>query len=134
MENKVYFIGLKCSAAELAEKVSLINAVPGEDELAYMGFWGNVCIIEYNGNTDTYTIKENIFGDYAFHTCYGAVTFIHYCNDNNIQFAEGPLGQSFTSYAMAHLAVVRWAADIAYTRNLWNNLVEGYDIRTYSYL
>ena len=123
MENKVYFIGLKCTAAELADKVSLINAVPGEDELAYMGFWDNVCIVEYNGNTDFYTFKENIFGDYVFHACYGAVTFINYCNDHNIQFAEGPLGQPFTSYAMAHLAIVRWAADIAYTREIWNNLL-----------
>ena len=38
MENKVYFIGLKCTTSELAEKVSLINAVPDEYELAYMGF------------------------------------------------------------------------------------------------
>ena len=123
MENKVYFIGLKCTTTELAEKVSLINAVPGEDELAYMGFWDNVYIIEYDGNTDFYTFKENIFGDYKFHICYGVKTFINYCNDHNIQFAEGPLGQSFTSYAMAHLAVVRWAADIAYTREIWNNLL-----------
>ena len=123
MENKVYFIGLKCSAAELAEKVSLIDIVPGEDELAYMGFWDNVYIVEYDGNNDIYTFKENIFGDYKFHACLGAVTFVHYCNDNNVQFAEGPLGQCFTSYAMAHLALVRWAADVAYTRKNWINLL-----------
>ena len=123
MENKVYFIGLKCSIAELAEKVSLIDVVPGEDELVYMGFWDNVCIVEYDGNIDTYTVKENIFGNYEFHACYGVVTFINYCNDHNIQFVEGPLGQPFTSYAMAHLAIVRWAADVSYTRKNWNNLL-----------
>lgn len=123
MENKVYFIVLKCTAAELADKVSLINAVPGVDELAYMGFWDNVCIVEYNGNNDFYTVKENIFGDYEFHACYGAVTFVHYCNDHNIQFVGGPLGQSFTSYTMAHLALVSWAADIAYAREIYNGLL-----------
>lgn len=124
MENRVYFIGLKCSAAELAEKVSLINVIPGEEEkIVYTDFWNNVCIIEYNGNIDTYTVKENIFGDCEFHACYGAVTFINYCNDHNIQFAEGPLDQCYKSYAMAHLAVVRWAADIVWTREKWNNLL-----------
>lgn len=123
MENKVYFIGLKCTAAELADKVSLMNTIPGEDELAYMGFWDNVCIVEYNGDTDVYTFKENIFGDYKFHACLDVKSFIRHCNKNNIQFADGPLGQAFTSYAMAHLAIVRWAADIAYTREIWNNLL-----------
>ena len=123
MENKVYFIGLKCTTAKLADKVSLMNTIPGEDELAYMGFWDKICIVEYNGDTDIYTFKENIFGDYKFHACLGAVTFVHYCNDHNIQFADGPLGQAFTSYAMTHLAIVRWAADIAYTREIWNNLL-----------
>lgn len=123
MENKVYFIGLKCTTAELADKVSFININPCEDELVYMGFWDNVCIVEYNGDTDIYTFKENIFGDYKFHACLGAVAFVHYCKDHNIQFPEGPLSQPFTSYAMAHLAIVRWAADIAYTREIWNNLL-----------
>lgn len=126
MENKVYFIGLKCTVAELAEKVSLINAVPDEYELAYMGFWDNVCIIEYDGNTDFYTIKENIFGDYAFYACHGAATFVYYCNDNNIQFPiENSISQPFVSYSMAHLALVRWAADVAYTKNKLNDLLEG---------
>ena len=123
MENKVYFIGLKCTTSELAEKVSLINAVPDEYELAYMGFWDNVCIIEYDGDTDTYTFKENIFDNCVYHICLGIKSFIHYCNDNNIRFAEGPLGQPFTSYAMTHLALVRWAADIAFTRDLYNSLL-----------
>ena len=121
--NKVYFIGLKCSASELAEKVSLINAVPGEDEIAYMGFWDNVCIIEYDGNTDFYTFKENIPNNSVYHVCYGVKTFINYCHDNNIQFVEGPLSQCFESYTMTYLALVRWAADVAYTKNLWNNLL-----------
>lgn len=123
MENRVYFIGLKCSATELAEKVSLVNIIPGEEKIAYKGFWDNVCIIKYDGNIDTYLVKENIFGNCEFHACYGAVTFINYCNDHNIQFVEGPLDQCFTSYAMAHLAVVRWAADIVWTREKWNNLL-----------
>ena len=122
--NKVYFIGLKCSVSELAEKVSLINSAPGEDEIAYMGFWDNVCIIEYNGNTDFYTFKENIFNNSVYYICYGAKTFINYCNDNNIQFPiESPLSQPFKSYTGAYLELVRWAADIAYTREKWSKLI-----------
>ena len=124
MENKVYFIGLKCSVAELTEKVSLIDVVPGEDELAYMGFWNNVCIIEYDGNTDFYTFKENILNDSIYHICYGVKTFINYCNDNNIQFPiDSPISKPFESYAMAYLELVRWAADVAYTRKNWINLL-----------
>lgn len=126
MGNKVYFIGLKCSVAELAEKVGLImNIESDEKEIAYMGFWNNVCIIEYDGNTDFYTVKENIFGNCVYHICYGGATLINYCNDNNIQFPiESPIGQFFASYSMTHLALVRWAADVAFTRDFYNSLLE----------
>ena len=122
--NKVYFIGTKCSLSQLAKQVGIVDTPSGKKEIVYMGFWDNVCIVEYDGNTDFYTFKENILNDSVYHICNGGATFINYCNDNNIQFVGGPFSQFFTSYAMAYLTVIRWAADVAYTKELWNELVQ----------
>ena len=127
--NKLYLVGIKQSLPKLANCVSLIGTLTGRYEVGYFEFWNNICFIEYNQDTKEYTVKE--FGPHRepivckkFHT---ESMLFAYMDEHEILFVDdcNPLGAIFQSYAMAYLAVVRWAADIAYTKELYKNLLQG---------
>ena len=122
MENDLYFIGTKIDLKKLTTHVGLA----GDNEVAYFDFWNNVCIIEYNTKTKVYIVKDNLL-EPQYYTCISDRALFRCLDDHEIQvvYDLNPLGAIFQSYAMAHLALVRWAADVAYTRDLWNNLIEG---------
>ena len=126
MIDKLYFIGTKIDLPKLTNHVGLVDTFSGRSEVAYFDFWNNVCIIEYNRKDGTYLIKENLLEPhYCF--CYTDKDLFHYLDEHEIQtiLDDNPLGAIFHSYAMAYLELVRWAADVAYTREFWNNLIEG---------
>lgn len=126
--NKLYLIGVKCPLPQLAECVGLVDTYEEypEQEIAYMGFWDKVCIIEYNQITKQYTVKENLIGEPHYFCTHSEEILFKYMDDNNIEFImdPNPLGEIFTSYAAAYLELVRWAADVAYIRDRLYNLME----------
>ena len=126
--NKLYLVGIKQTLPKLANCVSLIGTLTGRYELGYFNFWNNICFIEYNQDTKEYTVKEfNQYGESVSYKIFHTESMLFaYMDQQEILFVDdcNPLGAIFQSYAMAYLAVVRWAADVAYTRELWNKLVQ----------
>lgn len=127
MENKLFLVGIKCSLDQLAEKVGLVDTFSGERHVAYFGFWENICFIEYNQDTHEYRVKEVVDGEVEYYNCGKENNLFRHMDNNGIRFIgdENPIGAIFTSYAAAYLEVVRWAADIAWTREKYNALLEG---------
>ena len=122
MENNLYFIGIKCSLKDLSNRVNLVD-----DNVGYFSFWDKVCIIEYNPATEKFTVKENInMGEPQYFTG-DENSLLHYLNENGIEVIvdDEPLGNIFRSYTAAYLELVRWAADIAYSKNYYYSLIEG---------
>lgn len=125
-EDKLYLIGIKCSLEELANHVGLVNTFEEnpEQEVAYFDFWDKVCIIEYNRESGHYFVKENIIGEPQYFLASTEKILFKYMDCNGIEFVQdGPLGIIFQSYAAAYLEIVRWAADVAYTRDHYNKLM-----------
>ncbi len=125
--NKLYIIGVKCSLYQLTECVGLVNNPFGEKEVAYLGFWDKVVIFEYDRDTKVYWVKTNLVGEPQYYNCGSEQELFKYMDDNNIQFVidPNPLGNIFESYTAAYLELVRWAADVCYTRDYYNALLEG---------
>ena len=123
--NSLYLIGVKCPLPQLAEQVGLASDYNEEDNVAYFGFWDNVCIIEYNTETHKYMVKENLVGESNFYIADVEKDLFNYMDEQHIDFIyeDNPLGNIFYSYSAAYLELVRWAADVAYTREIWNNLL-----------
>lgn len=129
MNNKLYVIGIKLPLKMLSNKVYIDTTFTGFQQLIGYGFWENICFIEYDRDTKEYTIEEFEFPGTIpqykkFHT--EALLFA-YMDEHEILFVNdcNPLGAIFQSYSAAYLEVVRWGADIAYTRKYLNNLMEG---------
>lgn len=126
--NKLYLIGIKCPLPQLAECVGLVNTYEEypEQEIAYMGFWDKVCIIEYDQMIKQYTVKENLIGEPHYFCTHSEEILFKYMDDNQIEFVidPNPLGNIFQSYSAAYLALVCWAADVAYTRDRLHELLE----------
>lgn len=126
--NKLYLIGVKCPLPQLANCVGLVDTYEEdpEQEVAYMGFWDKVCIIEYNRDTKVYWVKANLIGEPQYYNFSSEKELFKYMDDSYIQFVDdpNPLGEIFTSYTAAYLELVRWAADVAYTRDRLHELLE----------
>jgi len=125
--NSLYLIGVKCPLPQLAEQVGLVENFLGEEELAYFGFWDNVCIIEYNIDNRCYWIKGFGVEGLCYANFGNEKELFSYMDEQHIDFIheDNPLGNIFYSYSAAYLELVRWAADIAYIKDYYINLVEG---------
>ena len=123
MENKLYLVGIKCSLEDLANRFGLVS----EGEIAYFNFWNNIAFIEYNQDTHKYTVKEIVDDEVRYYTYDQEKELFRHMNDYSIEFIydDNPMGDIFQSYSAAYLAVVRWVADVAWTKNLYNSLMEG---------
>ena len=55
------------------------------------------------------------------------INSIYDLKENGIEVIvdDEPLGNIFRSYTAAYLELVRWAADIAYSKNYYYSLIEG---------
>ena len=127
MENKLYLIGIKCSLKELANHFELIDTFSGEEQIAYFNFWENIAFIEYNQDTHLYTVKEIIDGEVQYYFYKREEELFRHMDDYGIEFVydNNPIGDIFQSYSAAYLALIRWVADVAWTRDVYNNLMEG---------
>lgn len=123
MENKLYLVGIKCSLEDLANRFGLVP----EGEIAYFNFWNNIAFIEYNQDTHKYTVKEIVDDEVRYYTYDQEKELFQHMDDYGIEFVydNNPMGDIFQSYSAAYLAVVRWVADVAWTRDLYSNLLEG---------
>lgn len=126
-ENKLFLIGVKCSLPQLAKCVGLVDSFSSNQQIAYFDFWEKICFIVYDRDSKEYTVKENCDCAAHYHTFNDEIKLFQYMDENDIQFVgdENPLGAIFSSYSAAYLEVVRWAADICYICNLYNDLLEG---------
>lgn len=125
MENKLYFIGVKCPLEQLAEHFGLVEE--GEERhIAYFGFWNNVVFFEYNQDTHLYRVKEIVDSEVQYHDFDEEKFLFRYMDEHYIEFVSdlNPLGEIFRSYAAAYLSVIRWVADVAYSRDLYRKLLE----------
>lgn len=125
--NKLYLIGVKCPLPQLAEKIALVENYDEEPSVGYFGFWDNICFIEYDQDTKEYIVKENEGCEVHYYRFVKEQQLFWHMDEHNIQFVsdENPLGDIFQSYSAAYLSVVRWVADVVWTRDLYNNLLEG---------
>ena len=123
MENKLYLVGIKCSLEDLANRFGLVS----EGEIAYFNFWNNIAFIEYNQDTYKYMVKEIVDDEVRYYTYDQEKELFRHMDDYGIEFVydNNPMGDIFQSYSAAYLAVVRWVADVAWTRDLYSNLMEG---------
>lgn len=126
MENKLYLIGIKCSLKELANHFGLVDE-GDESHVAYFDFWNNIAFIEYNQDTHMYTVKEIVDDEVRYYFYKQEKDLFRHMDDYGIEFVydNNPIGAIFQSYSAAYLALVRWVADVAWTRDLYNNLMEG---------
>lgn len=126
MENKLFLIGIKCSLDQLAEKVGLVDTLSEERHIAYFEFWENICFIEYNQDTHKYSVKEVVDGEVKYYYCEKENDLFRHMDDNGIRFIgdENPMGAIFSSYAAAYLEVIRWSAEIAYSKKFQQQLLE----------
>lgn len=128
MENNLFLIGLKCSLEQLTNYVS-IKKEKGIERMvySYSNFWGNITFIWYNQDTHLYTVKEILNGEVKYFYFEKEKELFRHMDDNGIKFIYGdnPLGENFQSYSAAYLALIRWAADVAWTKYKYNQLVSG---------
>lgn len=126
MENKLYIIGIKCSLEDLANKIGFVDE-GDERYVAYFGFWENIVFVEYNQDTHEYTVKENVDGEIRYYKYDTEKELFRHMDSNGIDFIYdlNPMGDIYRSYSAAYLEVVRWAADVAWTREKYFNLMEG---------
>ena len=101
--------------------------IRSKPHIAYFDFWDKVCYIEYNQDTHEYVVKEVVDGEIEYYQCAKEKELFRHMDDNGICFIgdDNPLGAIFQSYSAAYLAVVRWAADVAYAKAKYNALLEG---------
>ena len=127
MENKLYFIGIKTSLKNLANHFGFIESFSDEKQIAYFNFWENIVFFEYNQDTHMYVIKEIIDNEIRYYTYEKEKDLFRHMDDHNIEFVYNlnPMGDIFQSYSAAYLAIVRWVADVSWTRELYDNLMEG---------
>ena len=126
MENNLFFIGIKCTLEQLSECV-FVTEEDGKEYVDYYNFWDNIVFIWYNQDTHLYTIKEIVDKEVKYSYFEEDKNFIKYLNENKIQcvYDDNPLGQIFQSYSAAFLEIIRWAADVAWTKNKLEKLLEG---------
>ena len=124
MENNLFLIGLKCSLEQLAHCVSLVEE-KGIERMVYSNFWDNIVFIWYNQDTHLYTAKEIVDGEVKYFYSNKEKALFQHMDDNGINFiySDNPLGEIFQSYSAAYLAVIRWVADIAWTKHKYEQLV-----------
>lgn len=124
MENNLFLIGLKCSLKQLANCLS-IKKEKGIERMVCSDFWDNIVFIWYNQDTHLYTVKEIVDGEVKYFYPDREKALFQHMNDNGIKFISDshPLGEIFQSYSAAYLAVIRWAADIAWTKHKYEQLV-----------
>ena len=125
MENNFFLIGLKCSLEQLANYVS-IKKENEIEHMVYSNFWSNIAFIWYNQDTHLYTAKEIINGEIRYFYSNREEALFRHMDDNGINFIYGdnPLGEIFQSYPAAYLALIRWAADVAWTKEKYKQLVK----------
>ena len=119
MENNLFFIGIKCTLEQLSECV-FVTEEDDTEYVDYYDFWDNQ-------DTHLYTVKEIVDKEVKYFYFEEDKNFIKYLNENKIQciYDDNPLGQIFQSYSAAFLAIIRWAADVAWTKNKLEKLLEG---------
>lgn len=125
--DKLYLICTKVPLQELAKNV-FFDSFSAVQELAYISFWDNLSILEYNRNTKVYTLKEfGVTGIAHSYATFGSESALfRYMDQFGINFIgdENVLGDIFASYAAAYLEIVRWSADVAYSKKFYNELLE----------
>lgn len=129
MENNLFLIGIKCNLEQLANYV-FIKKEKGIERMvySYSNFWGNITFIWYNQDTHLYTVKEILNNEVKYFYFEKEKELFRHMDDNGIKFIYGdnPLGEIFQSYSAAYLALIRWAADVAWTKHKYDRLVEEY--------
>ena len=127
MENNLFLIGIKCKLENLAHCVFVVEE-EGVEYVAYNRFWNNITFIWYNQDTHLFTVKEILNGEVKYFYCEKEKELFQHMDDNGINFIYGdnPLGEIFQSYSAAYLALIRWAADVAWTKHKYDQLVKEY--------
>ena len=129
MENNLFLIGIKCNLEQLANYVS-IKKEKGIERMiySYSNFWSNITFIWYNQDTHLYTVKEILNGEVKYSYFEKEKELFRHMDDNGINFIYGdnPLGEIFQSYSAAYLALIRCAADVAWTKHKYDQLVREY--------
>ena len=124
MGNYLFLIGIKCNLEQLANCVSVVEE-DGVEHVAYFGFWDKIAFIWYNQDTHIFTIKEIVDGEVRYYNYEKDEELFQHMDDNGIEFIYGThsLGKTFKSYSAAYLEIIRWVADVAWTREKYNQLL-----------
>ena len=123
MENNLFLIGVKCKLKNLAHCVFIVEE-EGIEHVAYNRFWENITFIWYNQDTHLYTVKEIVNEEVKYSYYEKEKELFRHMDNNGINFIDdNPLGEIFQSYSAAYLALIRWAADVAWTKEKYKQLV-----------
>ena len=140
LENKLFLIAIKKSLGELTNEVNLTkwyevpydmtefsyaDLIEHDDEVVeYSGLLQYLYIVMYDQDRHYYSVTP-LCNDVDYYTEKEKNLF-NYMDFNHIRFIgdNNPLGQIFHSYAAVWLEIVRWAADVAYTKRKMQQLVE----------
>lgn len=126
MENNLFLIGIKCKLEQLAHCFSIVKE-KGIEHMVYSNFWDNIVFIWYNQDTHLYTVKEIIDKEVKYFYCRTEKELFRHMDTNGIEFVNDlhPLGKIFQSYSAAYLELIRWAADVAWTKYKYDQLIRG---------
>ena len=126
-ENKLYYICTRIPIRTLSNYVFLDGL--DNQELVYTEFWNNVAILEYDTESRIYALKEFGCTEFSQTTIYFATEskLFKYMDTVHLEFIQDRniLGKLFRSYTSAYLELIRWAADVAYTKKFQEELLEG---------
>lgn len=125
--NKLYYICTRIPVCHLADYVYFGGF--SNNNLVYTKFWDNIAILEYDTDAKYYTLKE--FGytgnSYSYAGFGTEAALFQYMDQNGIEFIgeNNPMGVLFYSYAAAFLEIIRWSAEVAYSKKFQQQLLEG---------
>ena len=93
--------------------------------MVYSDFWDNIDFVWYNQDTYLYTVKEIINKEVKYSYYKAEKELFRHMDTNGIEFISdsNPMGEIFQSYSAAYLAIIRWAADIAWTKQKYSQLI-----------
>jgi hypothetical protein len=138
MENNLFLIAVAAPLQNIANSICLekiyctIQTERGKEETfigEYEPNWNdikdNFYIIQYDQNKHYYTVYP--LGADCIYSTDTEKNLFWYMDSKNLQFIgdDNPLGDIYHSYSMAILQYVRWAADIAWIKEKYEQLING---------